>query len=39
MIIRYWVNCFDRELCVKFTDGNAEFEAKVYDILDDSYYD
>ena len=37
MIIRYWVNCFDRELCIRFADGDAEFEAKVDNILEEAY--
>lgn len=37
MIVRYLVNCFDRELCIRFANGDADFEKKVEDILETAY--
>lgn len=37
MIVRYWVNCFDRELCIEWEDGYKEFENEILETLDDAY--
>lgn len=37
MIIRYWVNCFDRELCVRIPFINNEQEEAINNRLDDAY--
>ena len=37
MIVRYWVNCFDRELCIRIPFINKEEEAAISDRLDDAY--
>jgi len=37
MIVKYWVNCFDRELCVKFPLINKEEEVVISDRLDEAY--
>ena len=37
MIIRYWVNCFERELCIEWKDGYKEFENEILETLDDAY--
>lgn len=37
MIVRYWVNCFDRELCVRVPFINKEQEEAISSRLDDAY--
>ena len=33
MIIRYWVNCFERELCIKLDDAYKSLEKEILDML------
>lgn len=37
MIVKYWVNCFDRELNIRFAKGDLEFGQMVEDVLDKAY--
>lgn len=37
IIIRYRVNCFDRELCIELEDRYKEFENEILETLDDAY--
>lgn len=37
MITRYWVNCFERELCIEWDDAYKHLEKEILDMLDDYY--
>jgi hypothetical protein len=37
VITRYWVNCFERELCIEWDDAYKNLEKEILDMLD-SYY-
>ena len=37
MIIRYWVNCFERELCIEWDDAYKSLEKEILDMLDEYY--
>ena len=34
MITRYFVNCFERELCIKWDDAYKYLEKEIIDMLD-----
>lgn len=38
MIIRYWVNCFERELVIKFPTGYEDYKSEIVQLLDDYYF-
>lgn len=38
MLIRYCVDCFDRELVIEFPDGYKHLESEILSMLE-SYYD
>ena len=37
MITRYFVNCFERELCIKWDDAYKYLEKEIIDMLDGYY--
>ena len=37
MITRYFVNCFERELCIKWNDAYKYLEKEIIDMLDGYY--
>lgn len=37
MITKYWVNCFERELCIEWDDAYKHIEKEILDMLDDYY--
>ena len=39
MITRYWVNCFERELCIEWDDAYKPLEKEILDMLDGYYYE
>lgn len=39
MITRYFVNCFERELCIKWDDAYKHLEKEILDMLDGYYYE
>lgn len=39
MITRYFVNCFERELCIKWDDAYKYLEKEILDMLDGYYYE
>ena len=39
MLIRYWVNCFDRELVIEFPPGYENLKTEIEAMLDDYYFE
>nr|DAZ84137.1 MAG TPA: hypothetical protein [Caudoviricetes sp.] len=39
MITRYWVNCFERELCIEWDDAYKHLEKEILDMLDGYYFE
>ena len=39
MVIRYYVNCFERELCIKMDDAYQLLEKEILDMLDGYYFE
>ena len=39
MITRYWVNCFERELCIEWDDAYKPLEKEIIDMLDEYYFE
>ena len=39
MITRYWVNCFERELCIEWDDAYKPLEKEILDMLDGYYFE
>ena len=39
MVIRYYVNCFERELCIKLDDAYQSLEKEILDMLDRYYFE
>lgn len=37
MTTRYWVNCFERELCIEWDDAYKHLEKEILDMLDNYY--
>ena len=37
MIIKYYVNCFERELCIEWDDAYKHLEKEILDMLDGYY--
>lgn len=37
MVTKYWVNCFERELCIEWDDAYKSLEKEILDMLDDYY--
>ena len=39
MVIRYYVNCFERELCIEWDDAYKPLEKEILDMLDGYYFE
>ena len=39
MITRYWVNCFERELCIEWDDAYKPLKKEIIDMLDEYYFE
>ena len=39
MEVRFWINCFDRELVIKFPFGYEHLKEEIKQMLDDYYFE
>lgn len=39
MVIRYYVNCFERELCIEWDNAYKYLEKEILDMLDEYYFE